>query len=127
MKKLFIFILLFFVSVEANSVGFTQKSHSGIIVESITINANESLTVTFRNTNSSNYNSTGVKMTYYFEWYLSYKGKRISDYYSDAIRFGQTGTHNVYFWPDEVPKGNEKYITVQFKEETQHTDRRDDF
>ena len=106
----------------------TCKSHSGVIVKSIVVNNDKSLTVTFKNENHSNYNSTGTYETYVFEWYLSYKGKRISDYYSDAIRCDKEGSHTVYFWPGEVSNGNEKYVTVQFRQEDSviQKDRRDD-
>lgn len=133
MKKFLILFSFILLTLELESINIipsqyvTYKSHSGIIVKSIVINENKSLTVTFSNENSSNYNRTGTYVTYSFDWYLSYKGKRVSDYYSDAIRCGKEGSHTVYFWPNEVPSGNEKYVTVQFKEKTQHVDRRDDF
>lgn len=69
-----------------------------------------------------------------FEWYLSYKGKRVSDYYksvflresvfADAITWSQSV--KVWAWPDEVPVGHEKYVTVQLGREPRVKDRRDD-
>lgn len=133
MKKILLLLSIVFCAINVESINIihsqyvTTKSHSGIVVKSITVNDDKSLTVTFSNENSSNYNSTGTYVTYSFDWYLSYKGKRISDYYTDAIRCGKEGSHRVYFWPGEVPVGNEKYITVQYKGKDKKTDRRDDF
>lgn len=102
----------------------TVNSHQGILVENTIVNQDKSITITFRNANSD-YGS-GEVVTYSFEWYLSYKGKRISDYYTEAIRCGQKNSHTVLYWPGEVPNGNEKYITVQLGREPKKRDRRDD-
>lgn len=106
----------------------TINSHDGIIVQGTTVNQDKSITVTFKNENSNNYDSSGEIRTYSFEWYLSYKGKRISDYYTDAVRCGKTASRTVHFWPGEVPVGHEKYITIQLGRErqTRERDRRDD-
>lgn len=104
----------------------TVQSHEGILVRNITINDDKSLTIIFENANSSNYNTTETYVTNTFEWYLSYKGKRVSDYYTEAIRCGQESSHTVLYWPGEVPSGNEKYITVQLGRERKKKDRRDD-
>ena len=102
----------------------TYDSFSGIVVSSITPQSNGSYDVVLYNSNhDDDYNC----YTYYrFEWYLSYKGKRVSDYFSSSIRCRKSSNKSVLPWPDEIPKGNEKYVTVQFGHEI-HRDRRDDF
>lgn len=106
----------------------TVNSHDGILVQGTTLNKDKSITVTFKNGNESNYNTSGEVKTYSFDWYFSYKGKRISDYYTDAARCGKTVSHTAHFWPGEVPAGYEKYITVQLGREQKpiKKDRRDD-
>lgn len=101
----------------------TIKSNEGIVVQSTTVNDDKSITVTFMN---SNYNNDGERNTYNFEWYLSYKGKRVSDYYTEAIRCRQTGIRTVFYWPNTVPAGHEKYVSVQLGREPRKKDRRDD-
>ena len=61
-----------------------------------------------------------------FDFYLSYKGKRVSDYYHSTIRSCDKRTIEAVAWPDEVPKGNEKFVTVQLGKEPAKKDRRDD-
>ena len=101
----------------------TINSKEGIVVQNTTVNADKSITVTLLNTNANGDNSYD---TYTFEWYLSYKGKRVSDYYNEAIRCKRTASRTVYIWPGEVPSGNEKYVTVQLGHEPRKKDRRDD-
>lgn len=105
------------------SENVTINSQDGIVVQTTTVNDDKSITVTFMN---SNYNNDGERNTYNFEWYLSYKGKRVSDYYNEAIRCRQTGSRTVYCWPNTVPAGHEKYVTVQMGREPRKKDRRDD-
>lgn len=105
------------------SENVTINSQDGIVVQTTTVNDDKSITVTFMN---SNYNNDGERNTYNFEWYLSYKGKRVSDYYNGAIRCRQTGSRTVYCWPNTVPAGHEKYVTVQIGREPRKKDRRDD-
>lgn len=106
----------------------TVKSHDGILVQGTTLNKDKSITVTFKNENNSNYDTSGEIKTYSFDWYFSYKGKRISDYYTDAARCGKTVSHTAHFWPGAVPAGYEKYVTVQLGRERKpiKKDRRDD-
>ena len=101
----------------------TIKSKDGIVVQSTTVNADNSVTVTLYNSNS---NRDNERDTYTFEWYLSYKGKRVSDYYNEAVRCKRTASRTVYIWPGEVPNGNEKYVTVQLGREPRKKDPRDD-
>lgn len=138
MKKILLALMVIISCVDANaqyqqlnivhSTYVTVNSHEGILVQSTTLNQDKSITVTFKNGNESNYNTSGEVKTYSFDWYFSYKGKRISDYYTDAARCGKTVSHTAHFWPGEVPAGYEKYITVQLGREQKpiKKDRRDD-
>lgn len=135
MKKFLLFSLLifsFFTVVgrsayqTINVIGpeyVTVKSTQGIVVESASLNSDKSITVTLKNSNRCNEPEIA---TYTFEWYLSFKGKRISDYYSAAVRCNKSETKTVYFWPDTVKAGQEKYITVQLGREPKKKDPRDD-
>lgn len=134
MRKLLIAFMLLVGASAANAQAYrslniiptenvTIKSQEGIVVQSTTVNDNKSITVTFMN---SNYNNDGERTTYNFEWYLSYKGKRVSDYYTEAIRCRQTGSRTVYYWPNTVPAGHEKYVSVQLGREPRKKDPRDD-
>jgi hypothetical protein len=53
----------------------------------------------------------------------------VSDYFDTTIRCRKSGEKTVYAWPGDVPKGYEKYITVQFGREQKQIvkDRRDDY
>lgn len=101
----------------------TINSKEGIVVQSVSVNTDKSITVTFLNTN---YDRENERDTYTFEWYLSYKGKRVSDYHNEAIRCKRTENRTVYIWPGEVPNGYEKYVTVQLGREPRKKDPRDD-
>lgn len=101
----------------------TVKSTRGIVVKNADLNSDKSITVVFKNSNMC---KTPEIATYTFKWYLSFKGKRISDYYSTAVRCNQTESQTVYFWPNAVKNGQEKYITVQLGRKSKKKDRRDD-
>lgn len=101
----------------------TISSTEGINVNSITANYDGSYSISLGNSNRSN---RGEITSYNFEWYLSYKGKRVSDYFQETIRCGQSSSRKVYCWPGEVPSGNERYVTVQLGREPIKRDRRDD-
>lgn len=105
------------------SENVTINSKDGIVVQCTTVNTDKSVTVTLYNSNS---NRDNERNTYTFEWYLSYKGKRVSDYYNEAIRCKGTASRTVFIWPGEVPGGNEKYVTVQLGHEPRKKDPRDD-
>lgn len=53
-----------------------------------------------------------------FEWCLTYCGKCISDYYREEIPCKKNNydvqyvNRTVYCWPNTVPAGHEKYVTV---------------
>lgn len=101
----------------------TNNSHVGIDVKSITPQDNGSYYVVLFNSNSNHGNDV---ITNSFEWYLSYKGKRVSEYFSSLIPARKYENKTVWVWPDEVPKGYENYVTIQFGREPRVKDRRDD-
>ena len=78
----------------------TVNSKEGISVGYVTANQNNSYTVVLYNNNRGN---QGEITSYNFEWYLSYKGERVSEYYQETIRCGQSASRTVYAWPGEVP------------------------
>lgn len=101
----------------------TIESFQGIETKSIIPSEDGSFSITLFNTN---YSESGVITTNNFQCYLSYKGKRISDYFNCSIRCRKEGKYSKYVWPGTVPIGNEKYVTVQFGREPIARDRRDD-
>lgn len=103
----------------------THNSSSGIEVRSITYQSDGSYRVILYNTN---HNDPYYYTSYDFEWYLSYKGKRVSDYFQSTIRCRKNVDKYVYAWPNEVPQGYERYVSVQFGREQNmgNKDRRDD-
>lgn len=103
------------------------SSFQGIEIDTITYSQSTGFTITFFN---SNYNNEGERNNYYFEWYLSYKGKRVSDYFSSSVSCRKKKTvSNIFAWPKSVPIGDEKYVTIQLgKEKSREAhDRRDDY
>lgn len=104
----------------------TIESSIGIEVTSISPQADGSYNVTFYNSNNDGYQYNEY-ITYSFDWYLSYKGKRCSDYYKSAIRERKSGIKQVFVWPGSIPKGNERYVTVQFRSGLEEKDYRDDY
>lgn len=133
MKKFFTLIFLLGIIAGANAQyvplnivraeDVTIESKEGIVVQSTSVNTDKSITVTLYNSNSDR---DYERNTYTFVWYLSYKGKRVSDYYTEAIRCRRTSSRTVHFWPGEVPNGYEKYVTVQLGREPRKKDPRDD-
>lgn len=101
----------------------TVSSKEGIGITSLTPNSNKSYTVVLTNHNRS---AQGEIQSNCFDWYLSYKGERVSDYFQETIRCGKTATRTVYCWPGKVPSGYEQYVTVQLGREPIKKDRRDD-
>lgn len=107
----------------------TRQSSSGIDVRSITYQSDGSYRVILCNTNHNDpYDGVWYYTSYNFEWYLSYKGKRVSDYFQSTIRCMENEDKYVYAWPNEVPRGYERYVSVQFGREQNmvNKDRRDD-
>ena len=126
MKRAIAFLMLL---VSVCIVAFAQNN--GIEVQDIKVNTddkgvpNGSYTVDFRDKNFDVVGNAGLINN--FTWYLSYKGKRVSDYYSSTtnVRNYKISVKAVT-WPNDVPKGNEKFVTVQFGKESEKKDRRDD-
>lgn len=134
MKKVFVLYLFIGILSFSNAQAYvpinivptenaTINSKEGIVIQDFSVNADKSVTVTFLNTN---HNRENMRDTYTFEWYLSYKGKRVSDYHVEAVRCKRTKSRTVYIWPGEVPKGYEKYVSVQLGREPRKKDPRDD-
>jgi hypothetical protein len=108
----------------------TRSSSRGINVDLIEPQSDGSYLVKLNNTNNNDpYDGVSYITSYSFEWYLSYCGKRVSDYYNSTIRCKKNETKYVYAWPGKVPKGKERYVTVQFGRESGEIkkDRRDDY
>ena len=105
---------------------YTSSNMSAISVEIITpISGDENCyEITFLD--SQNVNRAVEQYATSFKFYLSYKGKRISDYKSANSNYQYKFTYKCYVWPDMVPKGYEKYVTVQIGDEPKKRDRRDD-
>lgn len=135
MKRIVLIITGIFFSILLNAQAYQRinvvepdyvqiKSFQGIAVSSLSYNQAKGYTITLKN---NNYNRSGEINSYYFDWYLCYKGKRVSDYFSSTINCRREETRtNIYTWPSSVPSGHEKYVTVQFGKEKPKKDRRDD-
>lgn len=117
-------------NIEVSGVEYnTHNSSSGIQVKSISPQTNGTYAVEFYNTNQNDpYYGVSYVTSYCFDWYLSYCGKRVSDYYTSTIRCRKSESRAVYAWPNAVPKGDENYVTIQFgREQVEYQrDRRDD-
>lgn len=99
----------------------TINSASGISVSSIQYGSDGAYSICMMN---NNYNNPNQRNSYSFKWYLSYKGKRVSDYYNSTIKCREQVTFSqINVWPGTVPNGYEKYVTVQFVDETQSAGR----
>lgn len=101
----------------------TVSSKEGIGITSMTPNPNKSYTVVLTNHNRS---AQGEIQSNCFDWYLSFKGERVSDYFQETIRCGKSSTRTIFCWPGKVPSGYEQYVTVQLGREPIKKDRRDD-
>lgn len=97
----------------------TIYSFKGIEISSIAYGSDGTYSVTLMN---QNYNNSGERNSYNFQWYLSYKGKRVSDYYNSTIKCREQITvSKVLAWPGSVPKGYESYVTVQLGKESSNS------
>lgn len=105
---------------------FTFYAQSdNISVTKIEVNTDGSYKVYFVDSSNvyfSDHNATA------FIWYLSYKGKRVSDYFYSNSNGSRSFSRTGFAWPDEVPVGHEKYVTAQIGKESEsiHKDSRDD-
>lgn len=105
----------------------TRHSYTGIVIDSFVVKNDGAYRVGFYNSNRNDpYDGVSYKTSYEFEWYLSYKGKRVSDYYKSTIRCKEYEYRTIYAWPNTVPIGYERYVTVQFGRAKSPKDRRDD-
>lgn len=127
MKKIFVSIFFLFLVISAYGERITIESYAGIEVSDITPQNDGAYIVSLYNANY--YSHAGMYDYCAFTWYLSYKGQRVSDYYNSHIRCQSGEEKTVYAWPNEIPKGYEKYVTVQFGREQKQIvkDRRDDY
>jgi hypothetical protein len=117
MKK-YLMILVVLVCFGANA------NAQNVEIREITSLPDGSYTVIFRN-HDNDAMLLGATPDYAtITWYLSYKGKRISDYYRTSVGYGNKSA-TAMAWPDVVPKGNEKYVTAQLGKEPAKKDRRD--
>lgn len=123
MKRLFLTLYLTLF------VGTCLFAQEGISVREITPNQDDkgvldgTYTVKFRD-NTVRY--LGDDHPNNFTWYLSYKGKRVSDYYYSTATSMSVFSVKAVAWPDAVHKGYEKYVTAQLGKEPPKRDRRDD-
>lgn len=121
-KKMILLSLLFVI----NIVAFSQD---GISIKKNEVNVDKngvhdgSYSVTFRD-NTVRYLSDDHPNN--FTWHLSYKGKRVSDYYYSTATSMSSFSVKAVAWPDIIPKGHEKYVTAQLGKEPAKKDRRDD-
>ena len=104
---------------------FTLYAQGDVSVSKIERNTDGSYKVYFvdnSNVYLSDHNETA------FIWYLSYKGKRVSDYFHSNSNGYRSFWKAGFAWPDEVPVGYEKYVTAQIGKEPDpiHKDSRDD-
>lgn len=120
------FFLILYLTLFSGTYLFAQE---GISILEITPNKDDkgiiddSYTVKFRD-NTIRY--LGDDHPNNFTWYLSYKGKKVSDYYYSTATSMRVFSVIAFVWPNVVPKGNEKYVTAQLGKELLKKDRRDD-
>ncbi len=125
MKKIIVSILFMFLVISTYGERYIINKHVGIECSSITPQNDGAYIVCLYNTNDNHGYFINEFAYYSFTWYLSYKGQRVSDYYDSVIRCQSREEKTVYAWPGDVPKGYEKYVTVQFEKEAPKKDRRD--
>ena len=110
-----------------NVLGQTSRrlinSYLGIEVQKIGLMSTGQYSVTFFNNNEQ---PVSYRTFNCFYWYLSYKGKRVSEYVMSTVGCRLSKQETIWAWPDEVPSGHEKYVSVQFGRETVKRDSRDD-
>ena len=105
---------------------YSSTDMNAISVESITPITGDANGYDIKFCDTQNTNRAEEQYATSFEYYLSYKGKRVSDYKKANSNYQHYFTSKCYTWPDAVPKGYEKYVTVQIGREPQKKDRRDD-
>lgn len=105
---------------------YTSTDVSAISAESITPVSGDANGYEIKFCDAQNVNRAVEQYATSFEYYLSYKGKRVSDYKKANSNYQHYFTSKCYTWPDAVPKGYEKYVTVQIGREPVKKDHRDD-
>lgn len=105
---------------------YSSSNMYAISVESITSISGDANGYEIKFCDSQNVNRAVEQYATAFKYYLSYKGKRVSDYKSANSNYQYRFTCTCYAWPGSVPAGYEKYVSVQIGGEPKKTDRRDD-
>lgn len=105
---------------------YTSNNDKYISVVSITpVEGDENgYSIEFRD--SQNVNRAVEQYATSFKFYLSYQGKRVSDYQQANSNYKYTFTCKCYAWPGKIPNGHEKYVSVQIGNEPRKKDPRDD-
>ena len=127
MKRLFFIFFIMFILI-GNLHAQVYDKLSGSIRVNVDLNGDPDGTFTITILNKI---STGRNI----QFYLSYQGKKVSDVYTHYVPGGfysaifppQDGelVVEVIPWPNIVPKGHEKYVTLQYGGQN-NRDRRDD-
>lgn len=105
---------------------YISNNVSAISVENITPISGDANGYEINFCDAQNVNRVEEQYATSFEFYLSFKGSRISDYQKANSNYQHYFTIKCHIWPDAVPIGYEKYVTVQIGRETTKRDRRDD-
>lgn len=104
---------------------YSSTNRSAISIESVTLVADgNGYEIKFCDT--QNVNRAVEQYATSFEYYLTYNGKRVSDYQTANSNYKYYFTSKCYTWPNAVPKGYENYVTVQLGREPAKKDSRDD-
>ena len=105
---------------------YSSSNMNAISVESITPITGDANGYEIKFCDSQNINRAEEQYATSFKYYLTYKGKRVSDYKSANSNYKYQFTCTCYAWPGSVPAGHEKYVSVHIGGEPKKTDRRDD-
>ena len=105
---------------------YSSTNMNAISLESITPLSNNEYGYEIKFCDTQNTNRAVEQYATSFTFYLSYKGKRISDYQTANSNYKYHFTCTCYIWPNAIPKGHERYVTVQMGKEPIKKDPRDD-
>lgn len=105
---------------------YSSSNMNAISVESITPINGDANGYEIKFCDSQNINRAVEQYATSFKYYLTYKGKRVSDYQSANSNYKYQFICTCYVWPGSVPAGHEKYVSVHIGGEPKKTDRRDD-
>lgn len=140
MTKKTLFLLLFLFSLSAVEISsqayvvpnfrsadrYTSDNDKYISVVSVSPISGDANGYTIEFRDAQNVDRAVEQYATSFKFYLSYQGKRVSDYQQANSNYKYTFTCKCYAWPGKVPSGHEKYVTVQIGEEKRKKDPRDD-